>query len=69
MWGLSVVMLIASVAAPTGTAALRWIYIAFWALSFVFTTRSITGHGADFVNRPKLFGPISGKLAPQPPLL
>jgi len=43
---------------------LRIVYILFWAGALVWSVRYTFRHGTDFVNRPRLFNPISGRNRP-----
>lgn len=62
--GLSFFMLLASIFVPAENPTLRFLYMAFWATALFFSSRSILQHGTDFVTKPKLFNPITGKVHP-----
>ena len=42
------------------SATLRIAYTVFWAVVLVMSVRHILKHGTEFVNKPRLFNPISG---------
>ena len=40
------------------------LYVVFWASLLAYSVRYIVSHGTEFVNRPRLFNPVSGRNRP-----
>jgi hypothetical protein len=49
---------------PIENGYLGLLYIVFWAVTLLWSGRYCLQHGTDFVNRPRLFNPVSGRNRP-----